>query len=78
MVRSGASSSTSFSKGVSWCEYAPSAVSRTRPTSSRNVGSPDRSALSTRVFRKQPIKPSSSGRIRPAMGEPTTMSSRSV
>ena len=56
--RSAASSSTSCSKGRSWCAYAPSAASRTRPSSSRKVGSPPRSPRSTSVLTKKPISPS--------------------
>ncbi len=73
--RSGCSSSTSFSKGRSWCAKAPWATSRRRPSSSRNDGSPDRSARRTRVLVKKPISPSISGRRRLATGEPTAMSS---
>ena len=73
--RSGCSSSTSFSKGRSAWACAPSVTSRTRPNSSRNVGLPERSVLSTSVLVKNPINPSVSARLRPAIGEPTTMSS---
>ena len=56
--RSGCSSSTSCSKGRSWCAYAPSVASRTRRSSSRKLGSPDRSVRSTSVLTKKPISPS--------------------
>ena len=41
-LRCGWSSSTSFSKGMSWCEKAPSVTARTRSTSSRAEGAPER------------------------------------
>ena len=44
------------------------------PQSSRNVGSPDTSVRRTSVFTKNPISPSSSLLVRPAIGEPTTTS----
>ena len=44
-------------------------------SSSRKVGSPDRSVRSTSVLTKNPISPSISARLRPAIGVPTTMSS---
>ena len=50
----------------------PSALRRTRPSSSANVGSPEQSVRSTRMFRKNPISSSSSGLTRPATGTPTT------
>jgi hypothetical protein len=74
-LRSGCSSATSRSNGTSWCSYAPSVPSRTRPSSSRKVGSPERSVRSTSVLAKKPISSSTSRRVRPAMGLPTTTSS---
>ncbi len=74
-LRSGRSSATSLSKGTSWCSYAPSVTSRTRPTSARKLGSPDRSVRSTSVLTKKPISSSTSPRPRPATGLPTTTSS---
>ncbi len=74
-LRSTPSSSTSLSKGSSWWSYAPSALSRTRPSSSPQVGSPDRSARMASMLTKKPISPSVSCRVRPAMGVPTTTSS---
>ncbi len=74
-TRSGASSSTSFSNGTSWCAKAPSAVSRTRRSSPAKPGSPDRSVRRGSVFTKNPTSPSSSACVRPATGVPTTTSS---
>ena len=48
---------------------------RTRPSSSSNVGFPERSTRSGRVFTKKPTTPSSSGAVRFATGKPTTTSS---
>ncbi len=73
--RSGPSSSTIFSKGRSWCAYAPNVRSRTCRSSSRNGGSSDSSARSASVFTKKPISPSISLRLRLAMAVPTTTSS---
>ena len=50
-------------------------LARTRPSSSANVGSPDRSVRSTSVLTKNPIRPSISARFRSAIGVPTTTSS---
>ena len=44
-------------------------------SSSRKLGSPDKSVRSTSVLTKKPISPSISARVRLAIGEPTTMSS---
>ncbi|MCY1017641.1 hypothetical protein OV427_17885 [Pyxidicoccus sp. MSG2] len=57
---SGRRASTSFSKGTSWCSYAPSATSRTRASSSRKEGSPSSRVRSTSVLTKKPMSPSSS------------------
>ncbi len=73
-LRSGFNTSTSFSIGNSWCSYAPSATSRTRARSWRKLGWPDRSMRSTRVLIKRPISASVPVRVRPAMGDPATMS----
>ena len=73
--RSGRSSATSRSKGSSWWAYAPRAVARTRRSTSRNAGSPDRSVRSTTVLTKNPTSFSSSRRLRPATGLPMTTSS---
>jgi hypothetical protein len=78
MVRSALTSATSRSKGTSWWAKAPSAVSRTRRSSSRKVGSPSRSVRSTRVLAKKPTIPSVSGRVRPEIGAPTTTSGSPV
>ena len=75
MLRSGCSSATSRSNGTSWFSYAPSVASRTRRSTSRKLGSPERSVRSTRVLMKKPISSSTSPRVRPAMGLPTTTSS---
>ena len=77
-LRSGCSASTSRSSGTSWFSKAPSTVSRTRPTSSRKVGLPDRSPRSTSVFMNSPTTPCTSARERPAEGVPTTTSSLPV
>ncbi len=76
--RSGSSTSTTFSNGRSWWAKAWSAVERTRPSSSRKVGWPAASTRSTRVLTKKPISPSTSRRLRLAMGEPTARSSLPV
>ncbi len=73
--RSGRSASTTFSKGRSWWAKAPSTVSCTRPSSSRKDGSPERSVRSASVLTNRPTSPSSSARLRPATGAPTTTSS---
>ncbi|HET7460808.1 MAG TPA: hypothetical protein VFJ82_06160 [Longimicrobium sp.] len=73
--RSGRSSATTRSKGISWWSCAPSTVSRTRPTSARKEGSPARSVRSTRRLTKRPTSSSTSGWVRPATGVPTTTSS---
>ncbi len=72
---SGWSRSTIFSNGMSWFANAPRATSRDRRTISRKVGSPERSLRSAMVLAKKPMSPSSSVRLRLAMGVPTTMSS---
>ncbi|HEX2206429.1 MAG TPA: hypothetical protein VHG93_02045, partial [Longimicrobium sp.] len=74
-ARSGRSSSTSRSNETSWCSYAPSVPARTRRSTSRKRGLPERSARSTSTFMKRPISPSVSPRVRPAMVLPTTTSS---
>ena len=74
LSRPGCSSATRRSKGTSWWANAPSAASRTRPTSAANDGSPARSTRSARVLTKKPISSSSSRRVRPAVGVPTTTS----
>ncbi|HEX5872798.1 MAG TPA: hypothetical protein VFY65_20345 [Longimicrobium sp.] len=50
-------------------------AARTRRTTSRNAGSPPSSVRSTSVLTKKPISSSVSGRVRPAIGLPTTTSS---
>ncbi len=72
--RLGSSSSTSFSNGTSWCMYAPSVASRTRPSRAAKLGSPDASTRRTRVLTKQPMMLSASARVRPAIGVPTSRS----
>jgi hypothetical protein len=72
--RSGCSSSTRRSKGRSWCSCASSMVRRTRPSSSRKVGSPERSVRRRSVLTKQPMSPAVSGRSRWAAPELTTTS----
>ena len=74
-LRSGRTSSSTRSKGTSWCAYASSVVSRTRPSSSRKLGSPERSVRSASELRKSPTIRSVSARVRPAIGVPTTTSS---
>ncbi len=73
--RSTRSASTRRSNGTSWCWYAPSVPSRTRPSSAWNDGLPERSVRSASVLTKKPISPSVSRRVRLAMGVPTTTSS---
>src|ERR1051326_5148539 len=75
-LRSGRNSSTSRSNGTSWCAYAPSAASRTRPSSSRNVTPARTPTRSTSWLTKNPMSPSVSGRVRFATSVPTTISSR--
>ncbi|AWT45246.1 hypothetical protein DMT42_25150 [Streptomyces actuosus] len=70
IARGGLSTSTSRSKGTSWCSYAARSASRTRVSSSRKVGVPDRSARSTRVFTKNPTRSSRASSVRPAIGVP--------
>ena len=74
-LRGRPSSSTSRSKGRSWCERAPSTVSRERARSAGKSGSPARSPRRTRVLTKKPISPSISVRERLATGIPTGTSS---
>ena len=74
-LRSMRSSSTSRSKGTSWCANAPTVPARTRRTTSRKAGSPERSVRRASVLTNSPTIPSVSGRPRPATGEPTTTSS---
>ncbi len=76
--RGTASASTRRSKGSSWCSQAPSVASRTRHSSSPNAGSPEQSVRSATVLTRKPTTPSSSGRVRPARGAPTTTSSSPV
>src|SRR5215472_3277627 len=73
--RSGCSSSTSCSNGRSWCSYAPSAPSRTRPSTSPRLGFPPSSVRIASVFTKNPTSPSTSRIVRFAIGDPTTTSS---
>ncbi len=72
--RDGFSTSTRCSNGTSWCAYADSAVSRTRPNSSTKLGSPLVSVRSTRVLMKKPTSSSRASSVRPAIGEPIAMS----
>ncbi len=74
MDRTGLSTSTSCSKGTSWCSNASTARARTWPTSSRNDGSPEVSVRSTRVLTKKPTSSRSASSVRPAIGAPRTMS----
>ncbi|CAM3618085.1 hypothetical protein COSO111634_20830 [Corallococcus soli] len=73
--RAGWSSSTSFSKGRSWCSKAPSVVALTWASSVRNEAPGSMRARSTSVFTKKPMRPSVSARVRPATGAPTLTSS---
>ncbi len=73
--RSGLSSSTSRSKGMPEFAYASRSARRTRSSSSANVRSPDTSVRSTTVSTKLPTSPASASSVRPASGEPITMSS---
>ena len=73
-LRSGLRASTSFSKGTSWWAWASRAVSKARPSSSRNVGSPARLVRSASVLMNRPMRPSSSARSRPATSVPTVRS----
>ena len=72
--RAGRSSSTSRSKGRSWCAKASRHTSRMWPRNSFADGSPDRSARSTRVLTKKPTTSSISARLRLATGVPTRRS----
>ncbi len=72
--RAGLTSSTSRSNGRSWCAYAARSVSRTRPTSSRKLGSPPVSVRSTSVLTNIPTRSSSASSVRPAIGLPIGMS----
>ena len=49
-------------------------ASRTRPSSSPNLGSPARSVRSTSVFTKNPTSSSSASSVRPATADPTGIS----
>ena len=73
--RAGASACTTRSNGASWCAYAPSAAARPLARTSRKLGSPERSARSASVFAKNPSSSAVSGRVRFAIGVPTTTSS---
>ncbi|MCQ0012543.1 hypothetical protein LUX39_00640 [Actinomadura madurae] len=73
--RSGASRSTTRSNGTPACENAARSAVRTRSSSSANVGSPDRSVRRTSGLTKTPTRPARSSSARPAMGEPSAMSS---
>ncbi|GAA3624837.1 hypothetical protein GCM10022419_133020 [Nonomuraea rosea] len=64
--RLGVSSSTSFSNGTSWWENADRLVSRTRASTWRKSGSPDRSVRRTSVLTKKPTRSSSATSVRPA------------
>ncbi len=72
--RAGLTSSTSRSNGRSWCAYAARSVSRTRPTSSRKLGSPPVSVRSTSVLTNIPTRSSSASSVRPAITDPMGMS----
>lgn len=74
MERFGLSTSTSFSKGSSWCEYAARSTSFTRRSSSRKLGSPEVSVRSTSVLTKNPTRSSRASSVRPATAEPMGMS----
>ena len=52
----GAAPPPAFRTAPPGASYAPSVVSRTRRSSSRNAGSPDRSVRSTSVFTNRPIE----------------------
>nr|WP_233587861.1 hypothetical protein [Corallococcus sp. CA049B] len=73
--RGSAMASSTRSNGASWCAKASRAWVRTRPSSSTKDGMPDSRERKGRVLMKHPISISSSGRVRPAMGVPTTKSS---
>ncbi len=74
-ARTGLRLSTSRSKGTSWCAWAARSNSRTRSSSSRKVGLPERSVRRTSVLTKNPTRSSSASSVRPATGEPSGMSS---
>ena len=76
--RSGCTAWSTISSGTSWWAKAPRVLSRTRCNSSPKGGLPDRSSRSSRVLRKKPISPSTSARLRLAMGAPTSTSSSAV
>ncbi len=73
--RSIPSASTRRSNGRSWCWYAPSVSARTPRSTSRKVAPSGSRVRTARVLTKKPMIPSSSTRVRPAMGVPTTTSS---
>ncbi len=72
--RRGLSASTRHSNGTSWWAYAAMLDSRTRPTSSVNVGSPPVSVRRTRVLTKKPMRGSRARSVRPATTLPRGMS----
>src|SRR5262249_49373779 len=67
--------STRRSNGTSWFAYASRSASRTRPSSSRKLGSPDTSARSTSVLTKNPTSSSIPSSVLPATAVPSGMSS---
>ena len=72
--RSGSSTSTSCSNGMSLCANAPRSAVRTRSSSASNESSEGTSARSTRVLTNIPIMSSSARSPRPATGVPIAMS----
>ncbi len=72
--RSGATASTTRSKGTSWWSKASRTVALVAARKSPTVVAPSTSARSTRVWTKKPIRSSSSGRSRPAVTVPRATS----
>jgi hypothetical protein len=54
-ARDGFRCSTSCSNGRSWCSYASRSYARMRSSTSRTLGSPDRSVRRTRLLTKNPM-----------------------
>ncbi|MCY1463506.1 hypothetical protein D9M71_814130 [compost metagenome] len=73
-LRSSFSASTSCSNGRSWWAWAPRAVSLIARNNSLTRVCPFKRVRSTWVLTKKPIRPSTSARLRLAMGTPTRMS----
>ena len=69
------SAATIRANGRSWCSYAPTMASRTRPRNSVNGGSPEASQRMGSVLTRKPISGVSAARRRLALVVPTTRSS---